>query len=60
MTDSALSLWWWQVDSEVLQTSGEGEAVVGVWVRESPHNYENNSRINEVGLHHPLHCHCDE
>ncbi len=25
-----------------------GEGVVGIWVRESPHNYENNSRLSEV------------
>ena len=24
------------------------ESVIAVWTRESPHNYENNSKINEV------------
>ena len=31
------------------ELKGEEETVLGVWVRESPHNYENNMRINEVG-----------
>ena len=26
----------------------DGESVLSVWTRESPHNYENNSRVNEV------------
>lgn len=30
-----------------MKDSGEKEAVVGVWIRESPHNYDNNSRITE-------------
>ena len=36
-----------QLDAEALKDSGEKEAVVGVWIRESPHNYDNNSRITE-------------
>ena len=30
------------------ELKGEEETVLGVWVRESQHNYENNLRINEV------------
>jgi len=36
------------LDSNVLKASGDTEATIGVWTRESPHNYENNSRIHEV------------
>ena len=36
-----------QVDTKVLTASEGVESVVGVWHRESPHNYENNSRVNE-------------
>jgi len=35
------------LDSSVLKASGDTEATIGVWTRESPHNYENNSRIHE-------------
>lgn len=36
-----------QVDTKELTATEGVESVVGVWHRESPHNYENNSRINE-------------
>ena len=36
-----------QIDCEQLSSSTEVESVVRVWTRESKHNYENNSNINE-------------
>ena len=37
-----------QVDSDVLRSGDGTEAVLDLWTRESPHNYENNMRIHEV------------
>ncbi len=33
--------------SSQVDDSKSKESIVGVWTRESPHNYENNSRISE-------------
>lgn len=36
-----------RVNSDLLKPGNKEEKVVAVWTRESPHNYENNSKINE-------------
>ena len=36
------------MDSDALKASDGAEATLGLWNRESSHNYENNARIHEV------------
>ena len=36
------------MDSDALKASSGAEAVLGLWTRESAHNYENNAKIHEV------------
>ena len=46
-TPFSLFMTTWQMNSKQLTSSGDIDTVVRVWTRESKHNYENNSNINE-------------